>query len=320
MDRPKVRDQARNRWKSILPILAVDSGFLTGKHGPCPMCEGRDRWRFDDKDGAGTWICSKCGSGDGIALVMAVLKLDFREAAKTVEAVLGNISGSAPPAQNNTRDPAKDRTKMNAVWTSGRPVDATSVAGRYLAARTGLTAFSASLRAVAKLPHWAPDERIPTHHPALIAKVTDSEGKPVNIHRTYLGEDGGKADLPAPRKAMNGEIAHGAAIRLAEYEDMLGIAEGIETALSATVLHHVPCWAAVTAIGLEQWKPPPGVRVVIFGDNDPSWTGHKSAYALAYRLTKEGYHTDVMIPTRLGSDWNDVLRLELAAKPQSQAA
>ena len=37
--------------------------------GTCPMCGGKDRFRFDDKGGRGTWICSQCGAGDEIELV-----------------------------------------------------------------------------------------------------------------------------------------------------------------------------------------------------------------------------------------------------------
>lgn len=315
--KPKVRDAARNRWKSILPILCIESGYLTGKHGPCPLCQdGSDRWRFDDKDGSGSWICSKCGAGDGVALVMAALKLDFKDAAVTIEAVLGNCPAGKPaPA----RDVSKDREKMNAVWTSGRTLDAMSVAGRYLTARTGLTTFCADLRAVAKLPHYELDSRVPTHHPALIAMVRDPDGKPINIHRTYLAPEGGKADLAEPRKAMVGTIAHGSAVRLAPFEDVLGIAEGIETALSASILHNMPVWAALTAVGVEQWQPPPDVRVFVFGDNDPSYQGQKSAYVLAARLRKEKRQVDVVLPTRWGDDFNDVLARQ-NAQPAEAAA
>ena len=54
-----LRDRARGRWHGLLPSLGVDSRYLTGKHTGCPICrEGSDRFRFDDKGGAGTWICS----------------------------------------------------------------------------------------------------------------------------------------------------------------------------------------------------------------------------------------------------------------------
>lgn len=304
MDRPKVKDLARGQWKAILPQLGVPSTFLTGKHGPCPMCDGKDRWRFDDKDGNGTWFCSHCQAGDGVKLVMAKLGLDFKEAARRIEGCLGQTA-PAPPTNADTEK--RDREAMNEVWKAGRRLDLTSVAGRYLSARTGVSTFGADLRSVSVLSHYAEGVRVPTTHPALIALVRDAEGVACNVHRTYLASSGGKAKVDPVRKTMRGgRVAGGAAIRLAEYTDVLGIAEGIETALSASVLHEVPVWAAVSALGVEQWKPPQGVRVMIFGDHDLSFTGHKASYALAWRLVREGFSVQVKIPNSIGDDWNSI--------------
>lgn len=320
IDKPKVKDVARNHWKAVLGQLGIDKSFLTGKHGPCPMCEGTDRWRFDDKDGEGTWFCSHCGAGDGIKLVMLHLGVEFKSAATVVE---GLLPGAVRNPPKPTRDEESDRRAMNEVWRSGRPLDLNSVAGRYLNARTGMDTFCPDLRAATSLKHYVLDSRIPTTHPGLLALVRAPDGKPVNVHRTYLDPQGGKAKVEPPRKTMRGgEIAKGAAIRLVPLDDIgdiIGIAEGIETALSAAVLHSVPTWAAVTALGLEQWVPPHGKRVVIFGDNDPSYTGHAASYALAKRLVRDKITADVLIPTRLGADWNHVHAQQLA-QPKGQAA
>jgi putative DNA primase/helicase len=319
MDKPKVKDAARNCWKSVLSQLGIDKAYLTDKHGPCPICEdGKDRFRFDDKNGDGTWICSHCGSGDGIKFVMTKFNMDFREAAVAVEALL---PGAAHTPTQTVRTEESERKAMNDVWKSGRRMDPGTVAGRYLKARTGLTEFCADIRAATSLRYFVPDSRIPTTHPGMIAMVRDHAGAPVNIHRTFLHPEGGKAKVESPRKCMaGGSVAGGAAIRLCAHDDILGIAEGIETALSATILHGVPCWAAVSAVGLEQWRPPQDVRVVIFADNDPSYTGHKAAYALAYRLVRERYQVEVKIPDRLGEDWNDVLRRQIGSRPETVAA
>jgi len=54
--------------------LGVDPVFLDGKHHPCILCGGKDRFRFDNKDGSGSYFCSQCGAGTGMQLLMA-----FRE-------------------------------------------------------------------------------------------------------------------------------------------------------------------------------------------------------------------------------------------------
>lgn len=68
-----VREAARGRWHDVLARLGVKTDLLNPRHGPCPGCGGRDRFRFDDKEGDGTWICSGGGgpmaSGDGLNLL-----------------------------------------------------------------------------------------------------------------------------------------------------------------------------------------------------------------------------------------------------------
>jgi len=58
-------------------------------------------------------------------------------------------------------------------------------------------------------------------------------GEEPALHRTYLNDRGGKADVSSPRKLL-GRMPTGAAVRLAPYQDKLGIAEGIETSLAAS--------------------------------------------------------------------------------------
>jgi phage/plasmid primase-like uncharacterized protein len=58
-------------------------------HGPCPVCGGKDRFRFDDKDGRGTWFCSQCDpqSGGGLLLLSRFLGKPTTEVANEL---LGN--------------------------------------------------------------------------------------------------------------------------------------------------------------------------------------------------------------------------------------
>lgn len=69
----EVLEAARGRWVSVLGRLGVNVGLLRDVHGPCPGCGGRDRFRFDDQNGEGTWLCSQGGkgvaSGNGISLL-----------------------------------------------------------------------------------------------------------------------------------------------------------------------------------------------------------------------------------------------------------
>ncbi|MDW5657205.1 primase-helicase zinc-binding domain-containing protein, partial [Klebsiella pneumoniae] len=39
---------ARGHWSRILPALGVK--VLKNRHQPCPVCAGKDRFRFDDQE------------------------------------------------------------------------------------------------------------------------------------------------------------------------------------------------------------------------------------------------------------------------------
>jgi putative DNA primase/helicase len=66
------------------------------------LCGGTDRYRFDDKDGSGSWFCNQCGGknqsgggGTGMDMLMRRNGWSFAEAAKRVEQHLG-IASAAP--------------------------------------------------------------------------------------------------------------------------------------------------------------------------------------------------------------------------------
>jgi putative DNA primase/helicase len=308
LSRLPLKTRAHGRWFGILPALGIRESFLTGKHGPCPMCGGKDRWRFDNREGRGTWICSKCGAGDGIALVMQYIGLDFRQAAKQIETVIGSAPADEPKRE---RSESEKREAMNKLWRSSKAIEENDPVGRYLARRVGLTFFPSCLRTAFDVCYQSDQ---PSYHPAMIAMVTGPDGAPSTLHRTYLTVDGRKASVDAPRRMMPGTVAKGSAVRLAPPTDALGIAEGIETALSASALFGVPCWAAVNAGMLAVWQPPSEVkRIIIFGDNDPGYAGQAAAYALARRLGSDKCAVEVHVPADSGADWNDVHQLQFNA-------
>jgi len=96
---------ARGRWPEILAALAGLSGEqLSNRHQPCPLCGGTDRYRFDDKDGSGSWFCNQCGgkdqrggAGSGIDLLMRRQGWSFVEAARQVEARVAWCLITRPP-------------------------------------------------------------------------------------------------------------------------------------------------------------------------------------------------------------------------------
>lgn len=291
-------EAARGRWPSILAQLGIN--VKRNAHGPCPLCGGRDRFRFDDLDGRGTYYCNQCGAGNGVQLVQKKTNWPMR---RVFEEIVKMVGDAEPlPVQEKRDDAEKRKRLLNETWTAGRNVSQDDTAGEYIHKRTGLKVFPSVLRFHPALYH----AETKSNHPALIAKVTDIDNKPIALHRTWM------AEVTPKKKVTAGPIPAGAAIRLFPYEEALGIAEGIETAISAWAIFNIPTWAAISANMMEKWEPPKIVKkVFIFGDNDHNFTGQLSAYRLAHRLRQnEALEiVKVVIPNIVGADWNDVLML-----------
>ena len=83
---------------------------------------------------------------------------------------------------------------------------------------------------------------------------------------------------------------------------VMGIAEGIETALSAARLFKTPTWSVICAHGIETFEPPPECRrLIIFADHDRHGAGERAARSLQLSIP-----TEIRLPAQPG-DWNDVL-------------
>ena len=99
------------------------------------------------------------------------------------------------------------------------------------------------------------------------------------------------------------------AVRLAPATEDLGLAEGVETAISAMILLDIPVWAALGSERFPHVAIPPSVsRLTLLPDND-------RAGRLAVPLSEEAHVADgrrirTTWPWNNRNDWNDVLRID----------
>lgn len=203
---------------------------------------------------------------------------------------------------------AESARRIAHVWAQCVPLVPGDPATLYLKHRGfgGVWPLPEVLRLHRALPYWQGAEKLGTF-PALVAPIIAPDGRTVALHRTYLATDGRKAGVPSPKKLTGaaGPLA-GACIALHKpARGVLGIAEGIETALAAWCASGVPTVAAYCAGNLAAWHWPGGVqRLVIFADHDKA--GQDAAAALRGRAAAAHVRCEVLTPTDPGTDWCDV--------------
>jgi putative DNA primase/helicase len=300
-----IKEHVRGRWTSIFQHLGIDVG--DGRHTECPICGvpgNKKPFRYDDLDGSGSWICSYCGAGDGWALLMKKFSLQFPEAVKEVERVIGDCQVT----KTSTETKVSPNVLRN-LFQNSHPMRFGDIAAWYLQCR-GLSVYPPTLLTTQKC--WLPDDR--SYHNAMLAIFRAQDGTAITMHRTYLNEHGEKLEtIQDPKRIMPslGKMA-GGAVRLFPVTDgVLGVAEGIETAIAAHELFGVPVWPTLTSTLLADFDPPPGIKtLLIFSDNDINFTGQCAAYTLGKKImVKPTYNIDVnvIVPPTPGDDFLDVL-------------
>ena len=231
-----------------------------------------------------------CQTGNVIRALVAQRLLGTELRAGNVEAALA----AADPGPRN-------RGAATRLWSAARSIQRSPAEG-YLR-RRGLGLEASDLRYHPGTPYGRGAQAI--FRPAMIAAIRDESGL-VAIHRTFLDPRSAMlADLPVPKRAL-GRLGQGA-VRLSPPDDgVLAWAEGIETAIAATQLSGIPCWATLGTERFGRVALPSSVRrLILFLDND---AGGRRAEKLA-REAHPGTAAEIeaRYPRAAGADWNDVL-------------
>ncbi|PZV36426.1 DUF7146 domain-containing protein [Mesorhizobium kowhaii] len=271
---------------------------------------------------AGHWTDAATGEhGDLLDVVREALGLRaFADVAKEARAFLGpshEAARLASPVRQSVQAPAGSSEAARRLVGMSQPIIGTIVE-TYLRER-GITTLhgTGSLRFHPRC-YYRPDGHGPTETwPAMIAAVTDLDGRLTGAHRTWLAPDGeGKAPVDTPRRAM-GDLL-GNAVRFGAPGSVMAAGEGIETTLSLRcALPGMAMAAALSAAHLAAILFPPTLnRLYIIRDNDPAGDGARDN--LIERATDAGIEAIVLSPRM--EDFNEDLRyLGLAALRKSIA-
>ncbi|WP_018079358.1 DUF7146 domain-containing protein [Thiobacillus denitrificans] len=333
LDADEVRRRAAGRWDQILRSLAPelhDALDKPKKHFPCPVHGGKDGLRvFKNVAETGGVVCNTCGpKADGFATLRWLKGWTFPEALREVDAVLGGgpavlvpvVTLPAKQVDRAARDQrnADLREYTKKLWAESAPImdEKAEVLRRYLNGRgLAVTEDIYALRLHPSLPYVDEDGKFVARYPAMIARVAAPDNARITLHRTYLTEDGHKAPVESAKKVLpypDDLTMHGAAIRVSRSAVVLGISEGIETALAVTELFDIPCWAAINATLLGGFEPPAETQwLMVFADKDVSQAGERAADTLWEKMLDRGIRFTVHYPPidvpegEKGVDWLD---------------
>ncbi|HHH6267025.1 TPA: primase-helicase zinc-binding domain-containing protein [Escherichia coli] len=283
--------QACGHWPRILPALGVK--VIKNHHQACPVCGGSDRFRFDDKEGRGTWFCNQCGAGDGLKLVEKVFGVTPSEAAGKVNAVTGNLPPVAPEVIA-AADAETEADRKAAAALAAKLMEKTRPAtGNAYLTRKGFPGRECPVLTVMHktggVTYRAGDVVVPLY---------DDSGALVNVQ--LINADGLKRTLKGGQVKGACHILDGKK----EAGKRLWIAEGYATALTVHHLTGETVMVALSSVNLlslaslarHQY---PACQIVLAADRDLSGDGQTKAAAAADAC--EGV---VALPPVFG-DWND---------------
>ncbi|MDT8955239.1 DUF927 domain-containing protein [Aeromonas caviae] len=294
---------ACGHWPELLAAVGIDTPSR-GKHGPCPACGGKDRFRLDDKEGRGTWICNQCGNGDGLDLLVRVTGKSTKEAAELLAPLVGLSAGGLDPAereriqrqQQAKADQDRKRSEQQRQKAARRAADIMADTGQGESPYLERKGFGSHLSAVNRTLIREGGENF--HAGSLVVALTDEGGALVNVQ--LIRADGSKRYLAGGQKA-------GAYHRI-EGGELVAICEGYATGLSvhlaigATVYCAMDCGnlAAVAQIARRQH---PKARILLCGDNDEGTQGNPGKLKAEQAAVAIGGL--VALPPEFSGDWND---------------
>lgn len=329
LDAKTVKAHANGRWSAIITTLTprLAQTVERGKrHGPCPLCGGKDRTRcHNDFNDTGGIICNQCGGGaDGLAVLMWANSWTFPETLESVANYLGLTDSTfqAPRHRTPRPQPKKDWRRecreVLAIWDEAMLNHPRL--NEYIEYRGLPVTPPDALRLHPSLEYWYEGKSY-GKFACMVAQILRN-GEVVGVHRTFLASDGlGKA--PVPKQKLSKKCADtisGGAIRLFEPEcdKPLVLCEGIESSLAVHEITALPVWSCINSTMMEKVELTDSAKSVIIGaDKDRSGAGQSSAERLARRLVDEGWEVKISSPPMKipegssGVDWLDYLKKEV---------
>ena len=218
---------------------------------------------------AGKWTDAATGE-HGDLLDLIALARNLPSLKQTIAEARRFLDLPAEAPRENATPPRRDATRAaQRLFAMGRPIAGT-LAASYLQHRgIAIDGTFMALRFHARCYYRAAANALRETRPAMLAAVTDLDGRITGVHRTWLDASGrDKAHVASPRRALGNQLGHGA--RFGETGTIMLAGEGLETVLSLkTIMPALPMVAALSASHLGALVLPQGLqRLYIARDRD----------------------------------------------------
>ena len=276
----------------------------------------------DSKKGpAGKWTDAATGEhGDLLDIIGESLGLrDFRKVAEEARRFLKlrHPEPDVVPKASHPPVPAGSQEAARRLFAMSAPIQGTIVE-TYLQHRGILHVHHGGSLRFHPRCYYRPDEHLPAETwPAMIACVTDLDGRITGVHRTWLDPDGfdlirlGKAPIDTPRRAMGDLLGNAVRFGAAD-DDVLVAGEGVETMLSLRwALPTLSMAAALSANHLAAMSLSSNLRRLYIA-RDADAAGDTVQTILLHRAETAGIETIPLSP-RLGDFNEDLHAFGLAA-------
>ena len=292
----KAHDQFHGQWQTVLRNYGcqLPSGR---KHGPCPVCGGKDRFRFDDKNGRGTWFCSQCepSSGGGLLLLSRYIGKSVMETAKELigDDMVKTIAPKRVHVVNHDEVRAKNieqakigaKSLMASAIAGGHEyMDNKGLAGEYLVNGEAI---------------YSKQGVIPKGDFLLVPVY--KKGELVNIQK--ITKDGEKrplfgGDMQGVQHIIDGKTKN------------IAVVEGYATGVTVNKLTAFKTYVAFNTGNLESAVKQvkldrPDANIIVFGDHDEIDPVHNRRPGEYYaNKAADPFAAKVALPPELG-DWDD---------------
>ena len=279
----EVKRRAAGSWESLLPQCGVTVP-PKGRHGPCAICGGSDRFHYIDDHGGGEWHCRQCDEpnhGDGLDLIARSQGITITAAAQKVSSVLGVDARTPEPK------PAREKPQ-------------TDIAGKVAAlvakASPGQSAYLASKGLQCPFPMLSDGSLL------LVLK----NGAGATTGAQVIKPDGSK-------RLVAGTVKKGSfcVVNSGETPETVIIAEGLATALSvqqfrpdATIITAIDAGNLLSVAQVMRQRYP-DAQIIIAADNDIKPGEPNTGKSAAEKAAKAVSGRVALPQSEEKADWND---------------